>query len=86
MATATDNEIPVIFNEIIKKRITNYIEEELKEHIKKKVHDVAQDVLSDLQIDTQQFQDLLRNEMLIVVKAIYNGKELAKKPQPTEGA
>ena len=78
------NQIPTIFNEIIRKRVADYMDKELKELMKQKMNAIIQDVLSSLQADTKLFRDMARYETKLVVTAIYNGEDVKQK-QPKEG-
>lgn len=75
-----EKEIPTIFNEIIRKRVSDYMDKELKELIKQKMDGIIKDVLSDLQIDTGLLKDMMRFEGSLIVKAIYNGQDVQQQP------
>lgn len=82
MAThVNENMVPTIFNEIIRNRVTDYIDGELKALIRKKMDGIISDVLGDLQTDSQLYKDMLHYETKLVVKAIYNGKDIEQKEQ-----
>lgn len=76
--------IPEIFNEIIRKRVSDYIEGELNELIKKKVDAIITDVLANLQADTHLFRDMMQHETRLVVRAIYKGEDITQKGNQIE--
>lgn len=85
-STVNESAIPTIFNEIIRKRVTDYVDGELKTIIRQKMDSIISDVLGGLQTDTQLFKDMLHYESKLVVTAIYNGKDIEQKqPQSTKG-
>lgn len=69
----------LIFNEIIKKRVADYIDIEVKAMVNRKTNEIIESVLSDLQVDAKAYLDMARYETNIIVKAIYNGKDILQK-------
>ena len=83
MAVKTDNkQIPTIFNEIIRKRVADYIDKELAELIKKKVDSIITDTLAGLQLDSELFQDMYRHETQLLVRAVYKDEEIKQRGKP----
>lgn len=80
----SENAIPTIFNEIIRKRIAAYIDGEIKELVQKKTDEIISEVLSNLQTDSELLKDMYRHETTLVVKAIYNGQNIQQQPMDTE--
>jgi|GEM_PF-3606382 len=77
MATHVNgNMIPTIFNDIIRKRVADYMDKELKELMRQKMDSIISEVLANLQADTKLFKDMARFETKMVVTAIYNGKDV----------
>ncbi len=74
--TTSDNQIPTIFNEIIRKRVADYIDGEVTTLIKAKTEAIITEVLSGLQVDAELFKDMYRHETGLVVKAVYKGQEI----------
>lgn len=74
--TISDNQIPTIFNQIIRQRVAEYIDKEVKEIIKTKMDQIITDVLKNLQTDSNLFTDMLQYERKLVIKAIYNGEDI----------
>ena len=84
MATnVNENMVPEIFNNIIRQRVSDYMNKELKELMRQKMDSIITDVMQNLQADTQLFKDMARYETKLVVKAIYNGKDIEQKPPST---
>lgn len=82
MAThKSKSQIPTIFNEIIRKRVADYMDKELKELMRQKIDSIISEVLANLQADTKLFKDMARYETKIVVTAIYNGKDIEQKQE-----
>lgn len=84
MATITDQQVPEIFLEIIRKRVADYIAKEIKEMVAKETNKIVSDVLSNLQCEAGMFKSMLRYETQLVVKAIYNGEDIQQKEQSDE--
>jgi hypothetical protein len=82
MATNTNTAmIPTIFNEIIRKRVADYMDKELKNLMRQKMDAIISDVLSNLQADTKLYEDMLHYETKMVVTAVYNGKDVEQKQE-----
>jgi len=75
----SDTALPTIFNEIIRKRVADYVDGELKTLIKQKTESIITEVLAGLQVDSQLFKDMYRHETQIVVKAMYKGELVEQK-------
>lgn len=76
MAIIIQKDVPSIFNAIIKQRVSDYINKEVKELVQKKTDEIISDVLSNLQADAEMYKDMLSYETRLVVKAVYNGKDI----------
>lgn len=72
---------PEIFNQIIRDRVSNYIEKEVKALIAAKTNEIIEDVMRSLKTDAQMFQDLMRYEQRLVITCIYNGVEITDSKQ-----
>jgi hypothetical protein len=78
--TPSEHMIPTIFNDIIRKRVADYMDKELKEMMRQKMDSIISEVLGNLQADTKLFKDMARFETKMVVTAIYNGKDVEQHP------
>lgn len=77
-----ENAIPTIFNEIIRKRVADYVDGEVTALIKQKTDSIITEVLAGLQVDSELFKDMYKHETNLVVKAVYKGQEVVQKSQP----
>lgn len=82
MATVSESAIPVLFNNIIKQRVSDYINKEVAEMVRLKTDEIVTDVLGNLQVDAQLYKDMLRYETKLVVNAVYNGVDVTQKETP----
>lgn len=67
------------FKEVVRNRIARYIATEVKDLVTKKIDEIVTDVLSSLKTEVNLYNDMLRAEANLVIKAFYNGTEIGEK-------
>jgi hypothetical protein len=72
---------PEIFNQIIRQRVADYIDNEVKKLVAEKTNEIIKDVLGNLKLDSQRYQDMLRHETNLVIKAVYNGVDVPQREE-----
>lgn len=82
---SAESVMPTLFNQIIRKRVADYIDGELKEFIRQKMDGIITDVMSNLQTEADVFKNMYSYETNLVVKAIYNGQDIQQNQSKGSG-